>query len=107
MRGDHFVIGLLLGLLAPALGLLLYGLLITGVVRSDLTLRYFLFDMIFGLKRNLAPALSISLFADVGLFFLLDRWSLQRTMRGAIAAMLLYGIVIVVFIILWGRELLS
>ena len=106
MRVDHFLVGLLLGLIAPAIGFLLYCLLITGLVRSDMSLRYFVMDMIFGLKRNLAPVLSISLFADVGLFFLLDRSSLYKAMRGVIAAMFLYGILIVVFIVLWGRELL-
>jgi hypothetical protein len=107
MRGDHPLVGFVLGLLAPALGLVIYALLITGSVRTDMSFRYFLMDMVFGLKRNIAPALSISLFADVALFFFLDRSDRHRAMRGVIAAMFTYGIVIVVFIALWGRELLS
>jgi hypothetical protein len=107
MRGDHVLVGFVLGLIAPAIGLLIYALLITGSVRTDLSLRYFLMDMVFGLKRNIAPSLSISLFADVGLFFLFDRSDRHKAMRGVIAAMLVYGIVIVVFIGLWGRVLLS
>lgn len=107
MRADRFAIGVILGLLAPAVGFLLYSLLIVGVVRTDLTLRYFIVDMILGLKRNLAPALSLSLFADVGLFFWFDRRDQHKAMRGVIAAMFLWGIVIVTFIALWGAALLS
>ena len=50
MRGDSLAVGLLLGLLAPAIGLLLYALLIVSSVRSEMTLRYFLEEMIFGMK---------------------------------------------------------
>ena len=107
MRGDHFLVGLFFGLVAPAIGFLLYALLITGLVRSAISFRSFIWAMVFGMKRNIAPALSISLFADVGLFFLLDRLDKQRAMRGVIAAMFIHGIIIVIFIGLWGKELLS
>lgn len=107
MRRDHVWIGLAAGLIAPAIGFLIYCLFITQFIRRDMSLQYFMFDMVFGLKRNLAPALSLSLFADVGLFFLFDRRDMQKAMRGVIGAMFLYGIVIVIFIALWGKELLS
>jgi hypothetical protein len=107
MRGDKLWVGLALGLVAPAIGFLIYCLLITQLIRREMTLSYFMFDMVMGLRRNLAPALSLSLFADVGLFFLLDRRDMHRAMRGVIGAMLFYGVLIVIAIILWGRELLS
>jgi hypothetical protein len=104
MAVDRSWVGLLLGLVAPVIGLYLYALIITTSVWTDLTAVQFLKTTIFGVKANIAPAISISLFATVGLFFLFDRKRMFKAMRGVLASMFVYGIVILVLLIQWGRE---
>ena len=98
MRNDSFRTGVILGLLAPVLGFVLYGLMYTNVIRPQLTFRYFVTDIFIGTSQYRAPILSLSLIADAFLFFWLDRTDKHQAMRGVIAAMLAYGVVIV---ILW------
>ena len=104
MGADRFWVGLAAGLVAPVLGLYLYALIITTSVWRDLTALEFLRTTIFGVKANIAPAISISLFASVGLFFLFDRRRMLKAMRGIIASMFIYGVVILVLLIQWGRD---
>lgn len=104
MGADRFWIGLLAGLVAPVFGMLLYALIITTSVWTELSVWDFLRTTIFGMKSNIAPAVSISLFANVGLFFLFDRRRMFKAMRGILASMFIYGIVILVLLIQWGRE---
>lgn len=98
MRADNFALGLVTGLLAPVLGFLLYGLMYTTAIRPWLDLPYFVNDMFLGTAEYRAPILSISLIADAFLFFWYDRSARYRSMRGVIAAMLIYGVVIVAFL---------
>ncbi len=42
--------------------------------------------------------------ADAGLFFAFDRWRMLKAMRGVIGAMLTYGAVIVLLLLLWERD---
>src|SRR5689334_11384777 len=104
MGADRVWIGLVSGLVAPVLGLFLYALIVTSSVWNDLSVMEFLRTTIFGVKANIAPAISISLFASVGLFFLFDRRRLYKAMRGVLASMFIYGILIVVLLIQWGRD---
>jgi hypothetical protein len=104
MGADRFWVGLLGGLVAPVIGMLLYALIITTSVWTELSVWDFLRTTVFGMKSNIAPAVSISLFANVGLFFLFDRRRMFKAMRGILASMFIYGIVILVLLIQWGRE---
>ncbi len=104
MRFDNNRFGFLLGMLIPALGVLGYALLISTVMRPELELGFVVKRMLFGLRGNIAPTLSLSLLADVVLFFYFDRKRMLKAMRGVIAAMLTYGAVIVLLLLLWGRN---
>mgnify|MGYP001604375825 CR=1 FL=1 len=104
MRSDNLRLGLVLGLLIPLIGLLGYSVFVVTVLRPQLELGFFLNDMVFGLRGNIAPTLSLSLLADVVLFFWFDHRRMLKAMRGVIGAMLVYGAVIVVLILLWGRN---
>jgi len=104
MRADSVPFGFVLGLLMPLIGLLGYSVFIVTVLRPEMELGFFLRGMVFGIKGNIAPALSLSLIADAALFFWLDRKRMLKAMRGVISAMFVHGVLIIVFLVLWGRE---
>ncbi|HMN06722.1 MAG TPA: hypothetical protein PKD45_13455 [Flavobacteriales bacterium] len=104
MRFDQVRYGFLLGLVVPALGVLGYATLIATSLRPELELGFVIKHMLFGIKGNIAPTLSLSLLADVVLFFYLDRKRMLKAMRGVVGAMLAYGAVIVLLLLLWGRS---
>lgn len=104
MRFDQVRTGLVAGLIAPLLGLFLYSVLTITVFHPQLELGFFLRGMVFGIKGNIAPVLSLSLLADVVLFFAFDQKRMLKAMRGVIGAMLVYGAVIVLLLLLWGRD---
>ncbi|MBP8822947.1 MAG: hypothetical protein KBH07_04845 [Flavobacteriales bacterium] len=104
MRFDQVWFGYVLGLVAPLAGLLGYSAFAVTVLRPELELDFLLRNMLFGIRGNIAPALSLSLLADVVLFFALDRGRMLKAMRGVIGAMLTYGAVIVLLLLLWGRD---
>ncbi len=95
---DRFGTGLILGLLAPVLGFLAYGLIYTTAIRPWLDMRFFVQDMFLGTAQYRAPILSLSLIADAFLFFWFDRRARYQAMRGVIGAMLLYAVVIIIFL---------
>ncbi len=99
--------GYILGLLAPVLGVLGYGLIYTTAIRPMYDMQWFLVDMFFGTVKYTSSILSISLIADAFLFFWFDRRDRHASMRGVILAMLTYGLVIVALIVyekllVWG-----
>lgn len=104
MRFDQVRFGFLLGLVVPALGLLGYATLIATSLRPELELGFVIKNMLLGIRANIAPTLSLSLLADVVLFFIFDRMRMLKAMRGVIGAMLTYGVVIVLLLLLWGRD---
>ncbi len=104
MRYNTVRAGVIAGLIVPMLGILLYSLLTVTVFRPQLELGFFLRGMVFGIKGNIAPVLSLSLLADVVLFFAFDRKRMLKAMRGVIGAMFVYGAVIVLLLLLWGRD---
>lgn len=104
MRFDNVRFGYLLGLAAPALGLLAYATLIATSIRPELELGFVLRNMLLGIRGNIAPTLSLSLLADVVLFFVFDRRRMLKAMRGVVGALLTYGAVIVLLLLLWGRD---
>jgi len=104
MRSDNLRFGLILGLIIPLVGLLGYSVFVVTVLRPELELGFFLNNMIFGIRGNIPPILSLSLLSDVVLFFWFDHRRMLKAMRGVIGAMLVYGVVIVVLLLLWGRN---
>ncbi len=87
--------GLVAGLLAPAAGFLLYGLLYVNVIRPHQDLAWFVEDLFLGTRRYQAPVLSLSLLADVPLFFWFDHKGRVEAMRGVVTALFIHGAVIV------------
>ena len=96
MRWDSQWTGLVTGLLVPVLGFFAYGLIHTTWVRPHLDLPFFIHDLFLGTRRFQAPILSLSLIANLPLFFLFDRMDMYTAMRGVITATLIHGVVIVV-----------
>lgn len=82
---QQFLAGFAGGLIAPLLGFYLYYL--------SLFRQMELADFFKGLQANntLAAAISLSLLANLALFFILDRFGKLRTQQGVIAATFIYG----------------
>ncbi len=96
MRWDSVAAGLIAGLLVPVLGFFAYGWIHTTLIRPHLDLSFFIHDLFLGTRRFQAPILSLSLIANLAVFFLFDRRAMHRAMRGVITATFIYGVVIVV-----------
>ncbi len=99
MRWDDPWVGLVAGLLAPIIGFLVYGSIYVNMIRPHLDLPYFVQEIFLNTRRYQAPIISLSLIANLPLFFLFDRFDRHKSMRGVITATFLYGIVVVV---LWA-----
>lgn len=95
MRSDSQAIGLIGGLLAPIGGFFLYGLLYVTVIRPHLSLNEFVYDLFFGTREYQSPILSLSLIANLPLFFWFDRRDRHKAMRGVILACFIYGVAII------------
>jgi hypothetical protein len=96
MRSDSFVLGVITGLLAPIAGFFLYGGIYVTAIRPHHDLAYFINDLFLGTRQFQAPVLSLSLLANLALFFLFDRVDRPLAMRGVILATFIYGVAIVV-----------
>jgi hypothetical protein len=96
MHWDKQVLGVALGLLAPVLGFFAYAAIYTYYIRPHMDLQFFVEEMFLGTRTYQAPILSLSLLANLALFFLLDRFSLPKAMRGVILATFIYAVAIVV-----------
>ncbi|HMQ76017.1 MAG: hypothetical protein IPM49_17690 [Flavobacteriales bacterium] len=95
MAWSDRTVGLVSGLLAPAVGFLAYGLIYVNVIRPHNDLGWFVHDLFLGTRRYQAPVLSLSLLADVPLFFWFDRTGRVEAMRGVLMALFIHGAVIV------------
>ena len=96
MWSDHLRTGIIAGLIAPVFGFLLYGLMYVTGIHPEHSLSWFVKDLFFGTPEFQSKILSLSLIANVPLFFWFDRKGWTQAMRGVIVTMFLYGIVIVV-----------
>lgn len=96
MRSDSQALGLVTGLLAPVLGFFLYGMIYVTGIRPYLELKEFVYDLFLGTRIYQSPILSLSLIANLPLFFFYDHRDMHKAMRGVILASFLYGIIIVV-----------
>lgn len=97
MRGDSFALGFILGLLFPVLGFFGYGGIYVTAIRPHHDLHWFVHDLFLGTTEYRSQIISLSLIADAFLFFGFDRFEKYKSMRGVIAAMLLYAIAVVIF----------
>lgn len=96
MRWDSVPVGVLLGLIVPVLGFFIYGYIHTTAIRPHLDLQYYIHDLFLGTRQFQAPILSLSLIANLAVFFLFNKLDRPKTMRGILIATFIYGIVIVV-----------
>ena len=95
MRSDDMRLGYVTGLLAPVLGFVAYGIIYTTAIRPNRDLYWFVTDLFLGTLKYTSSIISLSLIADAFLFFWFARSDRYRSMRGVIAAMLTYGVLIV------------
>lgn len=96
MRSDSLPLGVVIGLIAPVLGFFAYAMIYVTGIRPHLDLNYFINDLFIGTRKYQAPVLSLSLIANLPLFFWFDRREMPLAMRGVIAATFIYGAAIVV-----------
>jgi hypothetical protein len=87
--------GFILGMLAPLAGFLIYGSIYTNAIRPMYDMAWFVKDLFLGTMEYRTRIVSLSLVADAFLFFALDRRDMHKSMRGVIQAMLVYGVLIV------------
>lgn len=96
MPSDSVRLGVILGLLAPVLGFFGYAAIYVTGIRPHLDLAWFVNDLFIGTRRYQAPVLSLSLIANLALFFWFDRVDRPLAMRGVIGATFVYAVAIVV-----------
>ncbi|HQV76060.1 MAG TPA: hypothetical protein PLE78_11255 [Flavobacteriales bacterium] len=96
MPSDSVRLGVILGLFAPVLGFLVYGTMYVTSIRPHLELGWFITDLFLGTREYQGPVLSLSLLANLALFFLFDRLDRPKAMRGVIGATFVYAVAIVV-----------
>lgn len=95
MRLDDVRIGVLLGLLAPVAGFFIYGWFHTSWLRPHLDMHYYVHEIFLGTQQYRSPILSLSLIAEIPLFFWLDRRGDYKAMRGVLLAMFAYAVAVV------------
>ncbi len=98
MRSDSLSLGVVSGLLAPVIGFFLYAVMYVTAIRPHLDLSYFINDLFIGTREYKAPVLSLSLLANLALFFWFDRKEMPLAMRGVIMSTFLYGFIIVLLV---------
>ncbi len=99
MRWDSRGVGFVLGMLAPLLGFAAYGGIYVTAIRPHHDFHWFVYDLFLDTSEFQPRVASLSLIADAVLFFILDRLDMQKPMRGVIAAMMVYGVYIIVMLI--------
>ncbi len=96
MRSDSMLLGLAGGTLAPVAGFFLYAFMYVTAIRPQHDMDYFINELFIGTRQYQSPVLSLSLLANLALFFFFDKLDKPKAMRGVILATFLYGVVIVV-----------
>ncbi|HQV52486.1 MAG: hypothetical protein IPI00_02600 [Flavobacteriales bacterium] len=95
MPSDSLRLGLITGLLVPLLGFVIYATMYVTGIRPHLTFSYFVNDLFLGTRTYQSPVLSLSLIANLPLFFWYDRKEMPKAMRGVILASFVYAVVVV------------
>ncbi len=94
LRKDHFFLGLVLGILAPLVGFLVFYLLKFFPLGQSIQSYLHLFRE----QRFLIPkVMSLSLLANALVFFGYTHYHKDETSRGVLLATLVYAVVIILF----------
>ena len=92
LKWDNPILGILLGLLAPLLGVIVF-YFVQSAEMHGLTIEVYLEMM--GSKRIMSMILSWSLLANLAVFAMFNRIDFLRTAQGVVISTILYGILIV------------
>lgn len=90
---DSLKIGLLIGLLGPFAGFIIYGL--GWSLYFNRTLDYFINDVFLGMSSFQSPIVSLSLLFNLIPFFLFLKSSRMKSARGVLMAIFIYVPVVV------------
>ncbi|MCY7409774.1 MAG: hypothetical protein LH473_05835 [Chitinophagales bacterium] len=89
---DNIYMGAFLGLVFPVVGFLLYYLLMFFDTMSLSTYWDFLFR-----EGNISAALSLSIIANLAIFFYFINSSMYEASKGIVGATIFYGLFIIIF----------
>jgi len=88
---DHFLTGLIPGLILPLIGFYLYALIFFNYISFSAFLEHVI-------KDNLSVSVrSLGVILNLGLFFLFYRMECDRSARGVIGATFIYAFVVLYF----------
>lgn len=90
-KKDNFLLGLVLGTIAPLLGLLLFKVYKFGVFTMQETFQFMLLEPGY---RTLTVALSLSLLLNALLFTIYINSSKDKTAKGIFVTTFIYGIIV-------------
>jgi hypothetical protein len=90
-KKDNFVLGLVLGLIAPLLGLILFKVYKFGIFTFKETFQFMLLEPGY---RTLSVALSLSLLLNALIFTLYINSAKDKTAKGIFATTAVYGLII-------------
>ncbi|RZL12778.1 MAG: hypothetical protein EOO89_18945, partial [Pedobacter sp.] len=90
-KKDNFVLGLILGILAPVLGILLFKMYKFSVFTFEETFQFMVVEPGF---RTLTVALSLSLLLNALLFTIYINTGKDQTAKGIFATTLVYGLIV-------------
>ena len=90
-KKDNFVLGLILGILAPGLGLVIFKLTKFDVFSFKETYQFLVYEPGF---RTLSVALSLSLLLNALLFTIYINSGKDNTAKGIFATTLIYGLIV-------------
>lgn len=85
---DNMVIGIVVGLLAPFLGFVLYGWGWAAYYHNSFS--YFVNRVFLGMSQMQSPIVSLSLLINLIPFFLFLRFKRYRSAQGVVAALFIY-----------------
>jgi hypothetical protein len=90
-KKDNLLLGIILGLIAPFLGLVLFKIYKFGIYTYSDTIDFMLHEQGF---RTLSVALTLSLLVNAGIFTLYINTRRDKTATGIFVSTLVYGITI-------------
>lgn len=80
--------GIIVGVIAPFFGFLIYGLYYTWEFQQPMS--YFIKTVFLGTKSYQSPIISLSLLADLAVFFFFLRKNWNKAAKGVVFALLMY-----------------
>ena len=91
LKKDNFVLGIILGIIAPVVGLLIFKMYKFTIFSIKETLQYFLVEPGF---KTLTVALSLSLLMNALLFTIYINSGKDHTAKGIFVTTLIYGLIV-------------